>query len=144
MKHAAAALCFAGVVVGVGACATTRQPPRAVFTVDEDRVGPVGKRCGKPIPVIHGSAPADSVESVRYVMTSSEPVPLAEIEAALQSNAARVCADGLAILQAIVEDGDGKVSSVNAVAWIELTPEEAAAQKKKDDDGTIGVEVESD
>lgn len=106
-------------VLVVGGCATTKQPPRIAYDLDEEPVGPRGTRCGRPVPLQRGAMPDGAVASVRYTLSASSPVPLAELEAVLRKSAGKVCADGVAVLQAIEDaDGSGGVSAVTAVAWI--------------------------
>lgn len=113
------------VVVGAaGACATAQEKPRATFSLDEDVVGEPGKQCGKKLAVVPGPVPVDSREVVRWSLTTTLPVSMAQMEAALKSAAKKHCPDGIALLQAIVDDGvsTDAVTSVSAVAWVKAEP----------------------
>ena len=57
-------------------------------------------------------------ENVRYHVTVSMPVALAEVEAVLVVEAARACADGVAVLQAVAADGAVGVTEVTAAAVV--------------------------
>ncbi len=129
---AAACVVVGGFVVSVvfGGCATTKSPPRTTFSLDEDVVGEAGPRCGQKLQVVPGPVPASTREIVRWSLTTSAPVTMQQMEAALKSAAKKHCADGIALLQAIVDDGvsTAAVTSVSAVAWttVELAPQNDA------------------
>lgn len=80
--------------------------------------------------MVPGPVPASAREIVRWSLTTSQSVPMTQMEAALKSAAKKHCADGIALLQAIVDDGvsTDAVTSVTAVAWtkIELPPQNDA------------------
>lgn len=114
------------VVVGVAVvgCKTVPVVEPVRFDLDEERVGKDGPRCGRQVKVETGPMPASTREAFRYSLLASRPVSLDEMKAVLAAAAAKTCVDGVAILQAVVDDGGVDVGSVNAVSWVRLVKRE--------------------
>ncbi len=97
-------------------CATT--PEAARFSIESTPVSAPGSHCGATVHVGRGPVPVGARESVRFRVTISKPVALEEVEDRLRVHAARACADGVMVLQAVAADGAVGVTEVSAVAFV--------------------------
>jgi len=118
------AVAFVAFVAFVVGCKTVPVIEPVRFDLDEERVGKDGPRCGRAVKVVTGPMPVSTREAFRYTLLASRPVSLDEMKTVLAAAAVKTCVDGVAILQAVVDDGGVDVSSVNAVSWVRLVKKE--------------------
>jgi hypothetical protein len=113
---ALAAVCLWSSAGCVAARRALVEPPR--LFVNDEVVDTRAGVCGVDVDVATGPLPDDAVVLSRFHVTTSQPVPLAQVLDLLRAHAERRCAQGVRVLRAEAADGLDGVIAVEAVAYL--------------------------